>query len=186
MFECALLRVTKCLRGLTAPFFQPINQSNMIKGSIIWQSDLNYLKLHPQKPYNKACEVLKHRFKNISSSLQEQTFFCSKAVTLRQTHTLSPFSNPTQTLIHSTQGLHRQLSNQNKSPKTEAERNREEHEAFWMCCQLAAADQWSERSWNRKDPEWSKQVCFHEVSDVDPELKVHLEVFQPLQTFVKD
>lgn len=45
----------------------------------------------------------------------------------------------------------------------------------------------SERSRNRKDPEWIKPACcFYEVSDVDPELNVQLWGFQPLQRFGQD
>lgn len=110
------------------------------------------------------------------------------------THThspLSPFSIPIQTLIHSTQGLQRQLSNQNKSSGTEVEWDRgrvrqKEREALWMCCQLAAADQWYgvKEAWNRKDPEWIKQLCrFYEVSDDDPELNVQLLSFSASSKF---
>lgn len=67
--------------------------------------------------------------------------------------------------------------------RTGAERHREEHNVFKMCCQLAAEDQWNDAM---KETEWSKHVCcFNEVSNVDPELMVQVKVIQTLPSLIK-
>lgn len=96
-------------------------------------------------------------------------------ITHTHTHSFVSTQSPTNTFTHSSTRLKACTGSFliKISLQRRAERSGEECGARGMCCQLASEDQ---PSWNRKSPEWRKQVCFYEDSDVDPELKVQSSI----------